>query len=90
MSDSSVFRGEGWYTFEQRGEFGPRWASAPEAVWVEDEADFRDFVEADDGYEAVVTYFGDGDVPSEPVRVAERFIATFTPEQAAAYDELMA
>ena len=60
-----------------------------EAVWVESKYDFDDFSEVPDGFESVVTYYGDGDIPTDGMRVAERFIASFTPEQAAAYAEAM-
>lgn len=77
--------GEGWYTFEVYGEDGPVSANSPEAVWVEGECDFGDFSEVPEGCECVVTFYGDDDLPDGDVRVAERFVAGFTPEQAAAY-----
>jgi len=84
--NESKWQGEGWYTFEQWNTEGFAWPeSMTEAVWVEDEVDFEDFSEVPDGFESVVTFYGDGDIPTDGMKVAERFIATFTPEQAAAY-----
>lgn len=85
---SEKWQGEGWYTFEQWNTEteGFAWPeSMTEAVWVEDEGGFEDFSEVPDGFESVVTFYGDGDIPTDGMKVAERFIATFTPEQAAAY-----
>lgn len=81
------WQGEGWYTFQQLSDDGPRFAEAPEAVWVESEYDFDDFSAVDEGYECDVVFYGAGDLPDGDVRVAERFVATFTPEQAAAYND---
>lgn len=91
MSESK-WQGEGWYTFEQWDAESESFAwpeSMTEAVWVESKYDFDDFSEVPDGFESVVTYYGDGDIPTDGMRVAERFIASFTPEQAAAYAEAM-
>ena len=91
MSESK-WQGEGWYTFEQWDTESESFAwpeSMTEAVWVESKFDFDDFSEVPDGFESVVTYYGDGDIPTDGMRVAERFIASFTPEQAAAYAEAM-
>ena len=91
MSESK-WQGEGWYTFEQWDTESESFAwpeSMTEAVWVESKYDFDDFSEVPDGIESVVTYYGDGDIPTDGMRVAECFIASFTPEQAAAYAEAM-
>lgn len=89
---ASKWQGEGWYTFEQWDTEGERFAwpeSETAAVWVESRADFEDFAEVPEGFESVVTYYGNGDIPTDGMRVAERFIATFTPEQAEAYAKAM-
>ena len=91
MSESK-WQGEGWYTFEQWDSESESFVwpeSMTEAEWVESEYDFDDFSEVPEGFESVVTYYGDGDIPTDGMRVAERFIASFTPEQAAAYAEAM-
>ena len=84
------FHGEGWYAFRQIDANGPRCPEAPEAVWVETEHAFRDLAAVPMGHRSEVSYLGSGDVPDAPARVAERFIASFTPEQRCAYTRLMA
>lgn len=86
------WQGEGWYAFELWDAGRERFAwpeSSAEAVWVEDAWDFGELSQAPDGFEAVVTYYGSGDIPTDGMRVAEEFVAGFTPEQAAAYAEAM-
>lgn len=84
----SNYQGEGWYTFEPYTDEGPLWSGTAEAVWVENEDYFEDYCEVPDGCECVATYHGSDDLPDdEDVRVDERFVASFTAEQAAAYAE---
>lgn len=83
------FQGEGWYTFWPYRGGDPLWAGEPEAVWVDSEAEFEDFSEVPEGCELEVAFLGADDLPEGGHRVAERFVAAFTPEQAAAYEETM-
>lgn len=87
---SEKWQGEGWYTFEQWNTETESFAwpeSMNEAEWVEDKWDFAEYSTVPDGFESIVTYYGDGDIPTDGMKVAERFVATFTPEQMAAYEK---
>lgn len=86
----NVYVGDGWYTIELYREGEPLTPSSPQAELVDSFTEFEDIAaQAErDGLEPVFTYYGDRDLPDdERIRVAERFIATFTPEQAQAYAE---
>ena len=82
------YNGDGWYTVELYRDGEPLTPSNPQAEWIDTVTEFEDIAaQAErDGLEPVFTYYGDGDLPDdEELRVAERFIAAFTPEQARAY-----
>ena len=82
------YMGDGWYTIELYRDGEPITPSEPQAEWVDTVTEFEDIAAqaARDGLEPVFTYCGYGDLPSdENLMVAERFVATFTAEQAQAY-----
>ena len=82
------YMGEGWYTIELYRDGEPLTPSNPQAEWVDTVTELEDIAEQAerDGLEPVFTYYGDGDLPNdEELSVAERFVATFTPEQAREY-----
>lgn len=88
MSESK-WQGEGWYAFEQWDTESESFVwpeSMTEAEWVEDVRQFEECSAVPEGIESVVTFYGNDDVPTDGMRVAERFAAAFTPEQAAAYE----
>lgn len=87
------WQGEGWYTFEPWNTESESfvWPESAEAEWVEDKWDFEEYSTVPDGIESVVTFYGDGDLPNdERVRVAERFVATLSPEVRREYESRFA
>ena len=82
------FNGDGWYTVELYRDGEPITPSNPQAEWIDSLDEFEEiaYCAASDGFYPEFTYYGDRDLPDdEELRVAERFIAAFTPEQARAY-----
>lgn len=85
---STTYQGTGWYTFEPYTDEGPLYEGNLLAVWVENEDYFDEYAEVPEGCKCVVCFYGSDDLPDdEDVRVAEQYVAAFTPEQAAAYAE---
>ena len=82
------YKGDGWYTIELYRDGEPLTPENPLAEWVDSQAEYEDISERaiGDGFEPVFTYYGGGDLPNDKsLGVAERFVATFTSDQAAAY-----
>ena len=73
---SNKWQGAGWYVFEQWNT-DQEWFAWPEnmsdAIWVEDEYDFKAFSEVSNGFESVVTYYGNDDIPSDDMRINEYY-----------------
>lgn len=91
MSESK-WQGEGWYTFEQWDTDSESFVwpeSMTEAEWVEDERGFEEYSAVPEGVESVVIFYGNGDIPTDGMKVSEACRASFTPEQAAAYEGSM-
>ena len=79
------WQGEGWYTFAAINGEGYLFKEADEAVWIENGSEYQEYSKVPEGYECEVHYYGDDDPPNEDVRIAERFVATLSPEQLAIY-----
>lgn len=75
--DAWRYIGPGWYTFEREGD-----TQTQEAVWVENEDEYRDYSDARYTY-----YYGRGELPYDSdIRVAERYYWTLSPAARARYD----
>ena len=72
----SKWQGEGWYVFEEWDTDQECFAwpeSESEAIWVEDECDFKEFSKVSDGFESVVSFYGSDDTPSDGMKINEYY-----------------
>lgn len=93
---NTEYQGEGWYEFRLWNDETDdwEWAETLPAVWVENEYDFvqRAPLASNDPankFDFAVYYYGDGEIPNEPVEIADWCFETLTPKAQAAYKEMM-
>lgn len=88
---SGAWQGEGWYTFNLWDTERNDWVSPerPEAVWVENEDDFKQFSMVDvEWHKCVSEYLGSDDLPDDKgVLIAERFFWSLSPSARKEYEK---